>query len=75
MYGTASIAFTEATQAGEPVSRNTSTGRTIIVIPVPTNEMVRADQNTVNVGFRHSVTNDLHLAGCPRAARQIRIAY
>ena len=33
---------------GEPVIPYTSTGRTTIVIPVPANETVRADQNTAN---------------------------
>jgi hypothetical protein len=29
----------------------TSTGRTTIVIPVPANEIVRADQNTTNASY------------------------
>jgi len=44
------------------------------VIPVPANEIVRADQNTTNAGFLHSLTNDLHLANHRAPARQIRIA-
>lgn len=39
----------------------TSTGRTIVVIPVPAHEIVRADQKTTNTGFLHSLTIDLHL--------------
>jgi hypothetical protein len=37
----------------------TSTGRTTIVIPVPANEIVRADQNTTNARFLQSFISDL----------------
>jgi len=31
----------------------------MVVIPVPANEMVRADQNTTNAGFLRSLINNL----------------
>jgi hypothetical protein len=54
------IRLSEATHAGEWVIPYTSTGRTTIVIPVPVNEIVRADQNTANAWFLHSLINNLH---------------
>ncbi len=48
-----------ATQAGEWVIPYTSTGRTTVVIPVPANEIVRADQNTANAWFLNSLISNL----------------
>jgi hypothetical protein len=31
-----------------------------MVIPVPAAEIVRADQNTMNAGFLHNLTGNLH---------------
>ena len=44
------------------------------MIPVPAHEIVRADKNTTNAGFLHSLTNDLHLANHHIPVRQIHIA-
>ena len=57
-----------ATHPGEWVIPYTSTGRTTIVIPVPANEIVRADQNTANALFFRSLTSNLRNGAVFRAS-------